>query len=83
MPHHPSKYGTPTTLPIDFEPGGRPGPPGTVFASDAGAFYLLESARRVDSSKHPNRWRLDVIRLDPDDVPDEGPAWQFHWHQRR
>lgn len=59
---------------------------GDWIASEAGARYLVMSARHVASRQHQqrNRWRMRCVRLDRGcDVPADVMCWWISWYPRR
>lgn len=78
MPHHPSTWGTTCGLFIDLPPADVI-EPGMTIVTEAGAAYLVQSAYRM-RSRHPNRWRMRVARIDPATVAE--PDVTLRWYRR-
>lgn len=43
--------------------------------------YLVVRARRV-RSRHPDRWALRCVRIDPAEVPGDARVHPLHWYPR-
>jgi hypothetical protein len=82
VPHRPSQYGTECGLWIDLHPADSDPAPGDVWATEAGSYYLLRTARRVRSRVARNRWRVRCIRLDPADVTPSDVTVNLCWYPR-
>lgn len=70
---------------IDLGPGDAIAP-GDWIASEAGARYLVTSARLVrPRSRHSqqNRWQMRCLRLEPDlGPPGDVTVWWVRWYAR-
>jgi hypothetical protein len=58
---------------------------GDWVATEAGARYLVVTARKVHPRLHAqrNRWQMTCLRLDRDrDVPADVHCWWVRWYSR-
>lgn len=66
----------PYDTPDEVEPGDY-----VVTAAGTSAYLVLD-ARRV-RSRHPDRWALRCLRIDPAEVPDDAVRHALHWYPRQ
>lgn len=83
-----------SSITMDVEPRDAPGPvEGDALLTVRGSAWLILAARKVRSSKHTNRYRLETERLGGEELAEVVRAsrgesdtirvWSFRWYPRR
>ena len=81
--------GTPCSITLDMAPGPLAGDPeeGDQLRTEAGTWYLITKARRVNNRTPlpdgvTGRWHLSCVRLADRDIDFDGRTIAVRWHKR-